>query len=315
MRVLLADDDALYQHVLRKALEGWGYEVITASNGKEALNILWGVDPPTLAILDWVMPGMDGVEVCRCVRERRQDPYTYIVLITAKSQKRDMITGLDAQADDYLVKPFDLQELRARLQSGQRIINLQSALASKQRELSHQATHDPLTGVWNRSAILDILEREVHCAKRNKKPLCLALADIDNFKSVNDNYGHAAGDTVLIEVVQRIQSALRHYDAVGRYGGEEFIVVMSGVNKQRAFKIAERLRARVAEHPYAVMKNRISVTLSVGVAAGARIENAGSLLQVADEALYRAKAFGRNRVETARARPVEVRALNRRQSL
>jgi two-component system, cell cycle response regulator len=312
VKVLLADDDALYQHVLRKALEGWGYEVITASNGNEALTILWGVDPPTLAILDWMMPGIDGVEVCRCVRERRQDPYTYIMLITAKSRKQDMITGLDAQADDYLIKPLDLQELRARLQSGQRIINLQSALASKQRELSYQATHDPLTGCWNRSAILDILGREVHYTKRNQRPLCLALADIDDFKFVNDTYGHTAGDTVLIEVVRRIQSALRPYDAVGRYGGEEFIVVMPGVNKQRAFKIVERLRMRVAENPYTVMKERISVTLSIGVAADARIGDAKSLLQVADEALYRAKASGRNRVVAAWARPVEVPIISRR---
>ena len=309
MRVLLADDDAFYQSVLRKALESWGFEVITASNGNEALSILWGVDPPTLAILDWMMPGMDGVEVCRCVRERRQETYIYIILITAKSQKRDMITGLDAQADDYLIKPFDLQELRARLQSGQRIVNLQSSLASKQRELSYQATHDPLTGIWNRSAILDIVGREVHLAKRNRKPLSLALVDIDNFKLVNDTYGHAAGDTVLIEVVRRIQSALRHYDAVGRYGGEEFVVIMPGVNRRRAFKIAERLRIRVAENPYSVMKKRIAVTLSVGIAAEARPGNMKSLLQSADEALYRAKESGRNRVESAWARSMSVHAL------
>jgi two-component system cell cycle response regulator len=309
MRVLLADDDAFYQHVLRKALESWGYEVITASNGNEALSILWGVDPPTLAILDWMMPGMDGVEVCRCIRERRQDYYIYIILITAKNQKRDMIAGLDAQADDYLIKPFDLQELRARLQSGQRIVNLQSELASKQRELSYQATHDPLTGVWNRSAILDILDKEVNYAKRNRRPLSLALADIDNFKLVNDTYGHAAGDAVLLEVVQRIQSALRHSDAVGRYGGDEFIVVMPGVNKRRAYEIAERLRIRAAENPYAVMKKLISVTLSVGVTAEFRIADTRSLLQFADEALYRAKASGRNRIEAAWARPVNVRTL------
>ena len=309
MRVLLADDDALYRHVIQKALESWGYDVIIASDGNEALNILWSSNPPALAILDWMMPGMDGVEICRCVRERRQDPYIYIILITAKSRKRDVVTGLEAQADDYLAKPFDLQELRARLQSGQRIVNLQSALASKHRELSYQATHDPLTGIWNRSAILDILGREVLYAKRNKKPLSLALVDIDNFKLVNDTYGHAAGDTVLIEVVRRMQSALRHYDAVGRYGGEEFIVVMPGVSRKRALKIAERLRIRVAENPYSVMKKRIAVTLSVGVASEGRLGTAKSLLQFADKALYRAKASGRNRVESAWSRPTNPRTL------
>ncbi len=301
MRVLIADDDSFYRHSLKKALERWGYEVTTASDGNEAMGILQAANPPRLAILDWMMPGMDGISVCCRVRERRGTPYVYIVLITAKDQRRDVIAGLDAQADDYMVKPFDLEELRARLQSGQRIIDLQAALALKQQELSHQATHDSLTGVWNRSAILDILDRQVARTRKSKRSLCLALLDVDHFKRINDTYGHAAGDAVLIEVTLRMQSALRHYDAIGRYGGDEFIVVMPGLDRSRAIGLAERLRIQVAEDPFNVLKNPVYVTVSTGVAFHNRSESIEPLLRAADEALYRAKARGRNCVESIRA--------------
>jgi two-component system, cell cycle response regulator len=314
MKVLLADDDDFYRHALRKALEKWGYEVVTASDGNAALNMLLGADAPNIAILDWMMPGIDGVNVCCRVRARSGAPYVYIVLATTRNQKKDLITGLEAQADDYLIKPFDLEELRARLQSGQRIIDMQTRLASKQRELRHQATHDSLTGICNRSAILDLVDREIHCARKMKEPLCLALADIDHFKSINDTYGHVAGDAVLIEVAHRMQSALRRDDTIGRYGGEEFIVVMPGFEKQRAYKMAERLRMQIAENPYFVLEQKISVTLSIGVAVDAWGGEVGSLLRTADEALYRAKARGRNRVEIARAGAVKESVLCRRKS-
>jgi two-component system, cell cycle response regulator len=314
MRALLADDDDFYRHLIRKALETWGYEVVTASDGIAALDILLGADAPNLAILDWMMPGIDGVNVCSRVRARGGSPYIYILLVTTRNQKKDLIAGLEAQADDYLIKPFDLQELKVRLRSGQRIIDMQTSLASKQRELRHQATHDSLTGIWNRSAILDLVERETHRIKRAKKPLCLALADIDHFKLINDTYGHVAGDAVLIEVALRMQSALRRDDTIGRYGGEEFIVVMPDLEKQRAYKMAERLRMRVAESPYFVLEQKISVTLSVGVAIDDWGIDAGSLLRAADEALYRAKARGRNRVEFARAGTTKESSLCRRRS-
>jgi two-component system cell cycle response regulator len=300
MRVLLADDDDFYRHAIRKALEDWGYEVTGVSDGTEALRILQADDRPNLAILDWMMPGMDGVNVCCRVRALNNIPYVYILLATTRDRKIDMITGLEAQADDYLVKPFDLRELKVRLQAGQRIIDLQSALASKQRELSHKATHDSLTGLWNRSAVLDILDREAGCSQRMNSPLSLALADIDHFKIINDTYGHVAGDAVLIEVTRRMQSTIRHYDTIGRYGGEEFIIVLPGLDNHRAFSMAERLRVQVAKEPYYVLEEEISVTLSIGVAVDNGTGNPGALLRTADEALYRAKARGRNHVEIFR---------------
>jgi two-component system cell cycle response regulator len=291
MRVLLADDDALYRHSLQSALERWGYEVTTALDGNKALDILQEADPPRIAILDWMMPGMDGVGICSRVRERNNDPYVYIVLITAKDKKRDVIAGLKAQADDYLIKPFNLEELRARLQ----------------QELSHQATHDSLTGIWNRSAILDILDREIARSRDSKKSLCVALSDIDHFKRVNDTYGHAAGDAVLMEVALRMQSALRHYDAIGRYGGEEFIVVMPGLDHVRAL--------RLAEQPYNVMNTPVYVSVSTGVAVNNNAECIEPLLQAADEALYRAKARGRNCVEVFRGGGTKEIAFSSRFSL
>ncbi len=315
MRVLLADDDAFYRHSLKRALERWGYEVTTALDGNQALDILMETNPPRLAILDWMMPGMDGVSICSRVRERSGDSYVYILLITAKDKKKDVVAGLKAQADDYLIKPFNLEELRARLQSGQRIIELQTALALKQQELSHQATHDALTGVWNRSAILDILDREVARAKNTKEPLCVALSDIDHFKKVNDTYGHVAGDAVLIEVTLRMQCALRHYDAIGRYGGEEFIVVMPGLDKVRALRLAERLRVQVSEQPYNVLNSPVYVSVSTGVAISGKAEGIEPLLQTADEALYRAKARGRNCVEAIHVGDQKDSTLTTRTSL
>ncbi len=250
MKVLLADDDAFYRLSLKKSLCRWGYEVVLAADGAEAWDILQGEDPPRLVILDWMMPGMDGVELCRRIRGQMSDTYSYVILVTSKNQQEDVITALDAQADDYLGKPFDIQELRARLQSGLRIINLQSSLALKQRELCYQATHDSLTGIWNRQAILDLLARETAAARAARKPLSAALVDIDNFKRINDTFGYVIGDQVLQETVLTMQSALRHFDHIGRYGGEEFFIVMPGVRKGQGMKIAERVRRRVADRAF-----------------------------------------------------------------
>lgn len=307
MKVLLADDDAFFRLSLRKALCRWGYEVVLAADGTEAWDTLQGDDPPRLVILDWMMPGMDGVELCRRIRGQMSDTYSYVILVTSKNQQEDVITALDAQADDYLGKPFDIRELRARLQSGLRIINLQSSLALKQRELCHQATHDSLTGIWNRQAILDLLERETAAARAARKPLSAALVDIDDFKRINDTFGHVIGDQVLRETVVTMQSALRHFDHIGRYGGEEFVIVMPGVRKGQGMKIAERVRRRVADRAFDSLLGRGGVTLSIGVASDPGGGDPGLLLRAADEALYGAKARGRNRVDAAAPPPGERR--------
>jgi diguanylate cyclase (GGDEF)-like protein len=282
-------------------LTRWGYEVVVTRNGDEAWELLHRIDAPPLAILDWMMPGMDGVEVCRKVRQRGQEPYIYLLLLTTKGRKENVIEGLDAGADDYLTKPFDPHELQVRLRTGKRIMTLQAELIEAREALRVQAMHDPLTGIWNRRAILDVLGNELARSRREGLSVAVAIADIDHFKRINDTYGHLVGDTALCEAASRMRAQLRPYDVIGRYGGEEFLVVLPGCTSQDAFKLAERLRIGMSQEPIEIPGGTIEVMCSLGVAASDMIValEPAALIQAADSALYRAKAGGRNRVELA----------------
>jgi len=220
-RILIADDSVVSRHLLDATLRKWGYDVVVACDGTEALSYLQRPDAPKLAILDWVMPGLTGPEVCSKVREQANgSEYTYILLLTSKSLKEDLIEGMEAGADDYITKPFDQHELKVRLRAGTRIIDLENELVRAREALREQATKDSLTLLWNRSSILDILDRELIRGQREQRPVAVLLADLDRFKSVNDTYGHFAGDAVLREFTRRITGSMRAYDAMGRYGGE-----------------------------------------------------------------------------------------------
>ncbi len=203
-RVLVAEDDAMFRRILQSWLENWGYRVTIAEDGARAWEILQHDVPPQLLILDWMMPAINGLELCRKVRDRNQVPYQYILLATAKDAKQDLVRGLEAGADDYLTKPFDKSELQARLRACNRILTLQDDQIRAQEQLRFQATHDTLTGVWNRGAILETLRRELERAARSKTATGLLMLDIDHFKNINDTYGHLTGDAVLKEVTQRI---------------------------------------------------------------------------------------------------------------
>jgi diguanylate cyclase (GGDEF)-like protein len=303
VKVLIAEDDMVSRRLLEAMLTKWGYEVMVTCDGVEAWEVLQGADAPSLAILDWMMPGMDGVEVCRSVRQRGQEPYIYLLLLTTKGRKENIIEGLDAGADDYLTKPFDPQELQVRLRTGMRIVTLQAEIIEAREALRVQATHDALTGVWNRRAILEMLGTELVRSSRDDLPVAVAMADLDHFKRVNDTYGHIAGDAVLREAVSRMRALLRPYDAMGRYGGEEFLVVLPGCTAQDAFRLAERLRIGISQEPMVIPGGTIEVTGSLGVATNDMTAalDATALIHVADTALYRAKAGGRNRVEVATA--------------
>jgi diguanylate cyclase (GGDEF)-like protein len=297
MRVLIADDDDVLRHILEATLAKWGYDVVVARNGLEAWRLLQGNDAPKLAILDWIMPGMDGVEVCREIRRGEDRPYIYVLLLTAKHKKEDVIAGLEAGADDYIAKPFDPQELRVRLRTGRRILDLQAELVSARETLRYQATHDGLTGLLNRSAALDALRNELERVTRQSAPLCLMLADVDHFKEVNDTHGHMVGDAVLCEAARRMRSSVRPHDSVGRYGGEEFIFILPGCDGENATNLAQRVQACVTSQPVELPRLTISFTISIGVVVkhNAGVEDLDSLIQAADTALYEAKVQGRNR--------------------
>ena len=299
MKILIAEDDAISRRLLETILAKWGYEVVVAVDGEQAWSRLEAEDAPRLAILDWMMPGMDGIEVCRRVRERSGAPYVYILLLTARSQREDLLQGMEAGADDYITKPFDANELKVRLRAGRRILELQAQLMSAQEALRDQAARDPLTGIWNRNTLFDILRRELARAERESTPLALVMADLDHFKDLNDNYGHLAGDSVLREVTRRMSGSIRPYDAVGRYGGEEFLVVLPGCDTRAGMSHAERLRHALGDEPFDTSEGRLNVTCSLGVVSTeSGVLDPDTLVRAADSALYRAKHNGRNRVES-----------------
>jgi diguanylate cyclase (GGDEF)-like protein len=299
--VLIADDDPLSRRMLEAFLTKSGYRVVTAVDGLDALKILTAEDSPPLAILDWMMPGLEGPQVCQRLRAHLDRPYTYILLLTGRNQKQDLLNGLQSGADDYLTKPFDAQELRARLHVGQRILDLQDGLIAAREAMRFQATHDLLTGIDNRSVVMDAIKRESSRQVREGGSFGVVLLDLDHFKNVNDTLGHLAGDAVLKEAARRMMQAVRLYDTVGRYGGEEFLVVVPSSDGEGTLALAERIREAIQSAPVTTEAGDVSVTVSCGVAASTESNRLDphTLLRLADEALYRAKERGRNRSELA----------------
>ncbi len=305
MRVLIADDDEIYRGLLCSTLARWGYQVVAVDQGERALALLTAENAPTLAVLDWMMPGLSGPEICKRLRASPGSRYAYVLLLTARHEMEDVVEGLEAGADDYLTKPFEASELRARLRTATRILDLQEKLLESRRELESLATHDPLTHLWNRRAILERLSSESARAHREKKSVAVLLADVDHFKEVNDRRGHLVGDLVLSEVARRMAAALRPYDVLGRFGGEEFLVVLTTDAPEAFLVVAERLREAVVAFPFSADGLEFPLSISVGVAASlpGTAADTQALLRAADAALYRAKDEGRNRVCVARLDP------------
>lgn len=307
MKILVADDDTVSRRILERLLCGAGYEVVTAGSGREALDRLLCDGGPRLALLDWMMPDLDGPDICLELRRHRERPYIYISLLTSREAKEDVIAGLEAGADDYLIKPCNPEELKARLRTGQRILRLEDSLVEAREEMRFKATHDPLTSLWNRGAILARLNQEIHRAQGQGTPFSVLLCDVDHFKRVNDEHGHSAGDAVLKEVAVRLRRAVRADDAVGRYGGEEFLVLLNDCGKANLLRRAEHLRQLVGSSAFLIGSGQLPVSISVGAMSvdGCKIGyTAEELLIQVDIALYRAKMEGRDRVVFAGPQPV-----------
>jgi len=299
MKIMIAEDDPAFRNLLEDILVNWGYEVAVARDGNEAYQILLSENAPQLAILDWMMPGLEGIEVCRRIRKDEKEYYTYIILLTSQQRDEDLVIGMEAGADDYIFKPFKLNELRVRLRAGRRIIELQNELLAARDILFARATHDSLTGLLNREEILGIMDKELARSERDGVCVSIIMVDIDHFKSVNDTYGHLAGDVVLRIIAQKMHSMARAYDAIGRYGGEEFLFVLPECCIECAVTFAERVRSCISMDSIDTPEGMIPVTISLGVAAsrkGGR-QDGYSLVKAADTALYMAKDNGRNRVE------------------
>ena len=296
MRILIAEDDVTSRTILTSILSKWGYEPLVVEDGNSAWDVMRQADAPNLAVLDWEMPGMDGLEVCRRIRESNPPNPPYLIILTSRDEKSDIVKGLNAGGNDYISKPYDKDELRARVRVGQRMVELQMELFEAKKALAHEAMHDHLTGILNRRAILDNFDRELKRSIRKNSKMSIGLCDIDHFKQINDTYGHQVGDDVLCGVARAIQDSLRKYDLVGRYGGEEFLVVAPGSTGSAGEGLYERLRAMISSFRTTTRSGEVGITVSVGVAGVESGISVDAILAAADAALYQAKAEGRNRV-------------------
>jgi two-component system cell cycle response regulator len=295
--ILLVEDSAIDRRQVGRYLKEWDLDFVAIADGEEAWKQIQSTDPPSLVLLDWVLPGIDGIDLCRRIRTLPGNgTYVYTIMLTAKDKKRHLLTAMEAGADDYVAKPVDPSELKARILVGKRIIELQQSLR-------FAATHDFLTKLLNRAEILACLKRELSRSERDGRPVAVLMADVDHFKSLNDSHGHAAGDAVLKEVAIRLRSDLRAYDLVGRYGGEEFLIVLPNCNVAVASRRADEIRRLVCKDPVVTPFATVPVTVSIGVTAcdltpSLTVEE---VLHQADGALYRAKELGRNCVQASAA--------------
>ncbi|MGA8766028.1 MAG: diguanylate cyclase [Candidatus Acidiferrales bacterium] len=296
--VLVADDSPIYRKLVEHALAEDSCPVSFASSGHQAIEI-FEREHPDLVITDWVMPDLTGIELCQRIRTGAQSSYTYIIILTSNAEKENVVKGLSAGADDYLTKPFHRDELLARVHVGRRLIDLHRQIEAKNRLLEELALTDPLTGLPNRRAIEDWSARQLSGAARHGFPMWVVLIDLDHFKSVNDTYGHDAGDTVLKKFGEVLRDNTRLSDISGRIGGEEFLLVLTHADEKNVLVVVDRIRKQLAAEQFEWNGSVINVTASFGAAgfSGKKAPEFSHLVKQADAALYRAKDLGRNRIE------------------
>ncbi len=311
MRVVVAEDDPLARMMLRRILAKWGYEVLEAEDGATAWDAL-RASGARMLVSDWAMPELTGVDLCKKIRAGTLPYYVYTILLTSKDEKEEILEGFSSGADDYLTKPFDRDELRARVTAGARIVTLEQQLRDARERLEIMAATDELTGISNRRAALSRLQQSLARAEREGRELTVVMLDVDHFKRLNDTHGHASGDAVLREFAERVAVQLREYDVFGRVGGEEFIVVLPDLPLDAGCAIAERVRASISDVPFVLPTGAtVTATVSVGVSSAGTDEHltVDRLLAIADAALYEAKAAGRNRVVVGDPARVPNRAI------
>jgi|Deesub1362B_J571_1020462.scaffolds.fasta_scaffold00001_399 diguanylate cyclase (GGDEF)-like protein len=300
--VLVAEDEPISQRIIAKNLSDWGYEPIVVSDGRKALSVFRQQRIP-IVLLDWMMPGLSGPELARQIREidQKKRKYTYIILVTSRDKIQDISAGFAAGVDDYITKPFHPLELKSRLQAGMRIISLERQLLNYQKKLEKLATTDSLLRIKTRRQILAELNSELARAEREQQNVGLILVDIDHFKKINDTYGHPAGDKVLKKIARQLKKNIRQYDQIGRYGGDELIIILPNCGLSEVSSISQRLCQSVAKLKIP-LENKITIqpTLSGGATSSEAFTRASpqSLINACDKALYQAKARGRNQIVT-----------------
>lgn len=297
MKILVADDDPVNRRLLEILLNKWGFDVAVAADGEEAWRELQNPAHPRIAILDWMMPGMDGVQVCSKIREDKTRAPMYVLLLTAKQATEDANGRYESVADDYLPKPYAAHELKARLRSARRILELEDEIEAARENIKLEMTHDPLTGLWNRSSILEILHREIYRARRQGSSLAVFTIDIDRLRQINHQHGHLAGDAILREAARRIRNSVRAYDSIGRYSGGQLAIVSPACDRCGAMSQAQRLKATICQEAFKTFKGDFPVTISMGIAVGCNNHQAHELIASAEGALAEAKKAGPNRIE------------------
>ncbi|MCU0664066.1 MAG: diguanylate cyclase [Myxococcota bacterium] len=299
MKVLIADDSPTTRFTLRKNLADWGYEVIEACDGDEAWKALLGPNPPRIAIIDWVMPGIEGVEICRRLSGRLGGPLIYTILLTAKTEREELIYALENGAHNFQSKPIAPEELRSHVAVGKRLVEADDKLKEYTAQMELLATIDSLTGVFNRRHFLTLADKEFRRALRYGRDLSVLMIDVDYFKKINDTHGHAIGDQALCAVTLACTKGLRENDLFGRLGGEEFCAVLPETTTQNAQFVAERLRKAVEDEKVVSVHGQVMLAVSIGVSSLLPGETTiEGVLRRADNALYTAKDQGRNRVAT-----------------
>jgi two-component system cell cycle response regulator len=298
--ILIAEDDPVSRKLLEKILVKAGNMVVSVENGQKALELFNDNFFP-IVLTDWMMPEMDGLELCRAIRKNTYPGYVFIILLTAKDSKDDIIRGLGAGADDYLTKPFSHAELIARLNTGKRVLELERSLKDANEEIRILSITDPLTGTYNRGYMTERLPQEIKRARRYSRALSIILCDIDHFKKVNDTYGHLVGDRVLKDFAQCIRHSIRQdVDWTARYGGEEFLIVLPETDANGASVMAERLKSELSQRVTETQGKQISITASFGVTGFGpdtpdEMISPEAMISKADKYLYQAKREGRNR--------------------